>query len=226
PIGAIITPQFMGVTHEPALPFASSLCGACGEVCPVKIDIPKVLLDLRSDVKKTEAREKQNRLERLAYKVFAWVMTHPRIYEFAGRLAASVAPSGDGGWIRSVPTPMNVSPVRAWLSERDLPPPPSKSFREMWRRRQMSRQTILHKWRTALGRRAGQPPSLPPPVRLRVPTVDTESRIATMTMRIEALAGKTWRVGSAREACALASQFVEGKAAVASNAPYLAECGI
>ena len=135
PIGAIITPQFMGVTHEPALPFASSLCGACGEVCPVKIDIPKVLLDLRSDVKKTEAREKQNRLERLAYKVFAWVMTHPRIYEFAGRLAASVAPSGDGGWIRSVPSPMNVPPVRAWLSERDLPPPPSKSFREMWRRR-------------------------------------------------------------------------------------------
>jgi L-lactate dehydrogenase complex protein LldF len=123
------------VTHEPALPFASSLCGACGEVCPVKIDIPKVLLDLRSDVKKAEAREKQNRIERLAYKVFAWVMTHPRIYEFAGRLAASVAPSGDGGWIRSVPAPMNVPPVRAWLSERDLPPSPSKSFREMWRRR-------------------------------------------------------------------------------------------
>jgi L-lactate dehydrogenase complex protein LldF len=135
PIGAIITPQFMGVTHEPALPFASSLCGACGEVCPVKIDIPKVLLDLRSDVKKAEAREKQNRLERLAYKAFAWVMTHPRIYEFAGRLAAVASPSGDGGWIRSVPAPMNVPPVRAWLSERDLPPAPSKSFREMWRRR-------------------------------------------------------------------------------------------
>src|SRR5215472_12433629 len=52
PIGAIITPQFMGVTHEPALPFASSLCGACSEACPVKIDIPQVLLDLRSEVKK------------------------------------------------------------------------------------------------------------------------------------------------------------------------------
>jgi L-lactate dehydrogenase complex protein LldG len=90
----------------------------------------------------------------------------------------------------------------------------------------MSRENILHKVRTALGRSAGQPPSPPPPVRLRVPTVDTESRIATMTMRIEALAGKTWRVGSAREACGLASQLVEGKAAVASNAPYLAECGI
>jgi L-lactate dehydrogenase complex protein LldF len=135
PIGAIITPQFMGVAHEPGLPFASSLCGACGEVCPVKIDIPKILLELRSDVKKSETREKQNRVEKLAFRAFAWLMTHPRLYEMAGRIAASLAPSGDGGWIRSVPAPMNVAPVRAWLSQRDLPPPPPKSFRELWRQR-------------------------------------------------------------------------------------------
>jgi L-lactate dehydrogenase complex protein LldF len=135
PIGAIITPQFMGVSHEPALPFASSLCGACGEVCPVKIDIPKVLLELRSDVKKSETREGQNRIEKLAFRVFAWVMTHPRIYEMAGRMAASIAPVSDGKWIRSVPAPMSVGPMKAWLSERDLPPSPSKSFREMWRTR-------------------------------------------------------------------------------------------
>ncbi|HEY2015446.1 MAG TPA: LutB/LldF family L-lactate oxidation iron-sulfur protein [Bryobacteraceae bacterium] len=135
PIGAIITPQFMGVAHEPSLPFASSLCGACGEVCPVKIDIPKVLLELRSDVKKSETREKQNRIEKLAFQAFAWLMTHPRLYELAGRMAAAMAPSDDGGWIRSVAAPLNVGPVREWLSQRDLPPPPAKSFREMWRRR-------------------------------------------------------------------------------------------
>jgi L-lactate dehydrogenase complex protein LldF len=135
PIGAIITPQFMGVSHEPGLPFASSLCGACGEVCPVKIDIPKILLELRSDVKKTETREKQNRWEKLAFRAFAWLMTHPRLYEFAGRIGAGVAPAGDGKWIRSLPPPMNVGPVQAWLSARDLPPPPAMSFREMWRRR-------------------------------------------------------------------------------------------
>ncbi len=135
PIGAILTPQFMGVSHEPGLPFASSLCGACGEVCPVKIDIPKILLELRSDVKKSEAREKQNRMEKLAFRAFAWLMTHPRIYELAGKIGASMAPAGDGGWVRSVPAPMDVAPVRAWLSQRDLPPSPAKSFREMWRQR-------------------------------------------------------------------------------------------
>jgi L-lactate dehydrogenase complex protein LldF len=135
PIGAIITPQFMGVSHEPALPFASSLCGACGEVCPVKIDIPKILLELRSDVKKAETREKQNRLEKLAFRLFAWLMAHPRWYELAARVGASLAPSEDGGWIRTVPAAMNFGPLKAWLSQRDLPAAPAKSFREMWRQR-------------------------------------------------------------------------------------------
>src|ERR1039457_2470628 len=134
PIGAIITPQFMGVSHEPALPFASSLCGACGEVCPVKIDIPNVLLELRSDVRKSEAREGQNRLERLAFRVFAWVMAHPRIYEMAGRMAGSMA-AGDGQWIRRGPAPMGGGRVKAGPSQRARPPPPLKSFREMWRQR-------------------------------------------------------------------------------------------
>ncbi len=101
----------------------------------MKIDIPKILLELRSDVKKSEAREKQNRLEKWAFRAFAWLMTHPRLYELAGRIASSMSPSEDGRWISAVPPVMNLAPVRAWLSQRDLPPPPSKSFREMWRRR-------------------------------------------------------------------------------------------
>lgn len=135
PIGAIITPQFLGVGHEPGLPFASSLCGACAEVCPVKIDIPKILLDLRSEVKKAEQRDKSNRLERWAFKVWAWVMCHPRIYEMAAMAAGSIAPAESGKWVNSVPSLFNLPPVRAWLSQRDLPPAPAKSFRQMWSKR-------------------------------------------------------------------------------------------
>jgi len=133
PIGAIITPQYLGLSHEPGLPFASSLCGACAEVCPVKINIPQVLLDLRAEVKKSEAREGQSRLERLAFRAFAWVMTHPRVYAMAGRMYAAVAPSSDGAWIRHLPAPLAMGPVKAWLSQRDLPPPPARSFRDLWR---------------------------------------------------------------------------------------------
>jgi L-lactate dehydrogenase complex protein LldF len=122
PIGAIITPQFMGVSYEPGLPFASSLCGACAEVCPVKIDIPQVLLDLRSDVKKAETRERKNRLEKLSYRMFAWMMTHPRVYAWAG-------------WMARHGPVLNVGPVRAWTSQRDLPPIPRQSFRDIWSRR-------------------------------------------------------------------------------------------
>ena len=74
-------------------------------------------------MKKSEAREKQNRLEKLAFQAFAWLMTHPRLYEMAGKIAASIAPPGENGWIRNVPPPLNAAPVRAWLSQRDLPAP-------------------------------------------------------------------------------------------------------
>jgi hypothetical protein len=62
-------------------------------------------------------------------------MCHPRIYEMAAMAAASVAPSENGKWLRSAPAVMNLPPVRAWLSQRDLPPAPGKSFRELWRKR-------------------------------------------------------------------------------------------
>src|SRR5229473_2795728 len=138
PIGAIITPQFMGVSHEPGLPFASSLCGACAEVCPVKIDIPRILLDLRAEVKKAQAREGQGKLERFAFRIWAWVMRHPRIYEMAGIAAAALAPESSNGYVRSVPAYLNVGPIRGWLSQRDLPAPAPKSFRQMWRARAKS----------------------------------------------------------------------------------------
>lgn len=140
PIGAILTPQFMGPLHEPALPFASSLCGACAEVCPVKIDIPRILLDLRSEVKKAESRDKVNRWEKMAFGLWAWVMQRPRLYEMMAMAAASLAPQ-QSGYIKSVPGMFNVGPVRAWTSQRDLPAPAPLSFRQLWRARRAKQES-------------------------------------------------------------------------------------
>jgi len=90
----------------------------------------------------------------------------------------------------------------------------------------MFREHILHKVRTALGRTAGQAVADPPTVRLRVSEMDLERRVATLLQRVEALAGKTWRVGTPAEAGAYVSSVLGGKSAVASNAPFLRECGI
>lgn len=132
PIGAVITPQYQGLARDGWLPFASSLCGACAEVCPVKIELPKLLLSLRSEVVKSRSAERRNLFERFAFRAWAWVMRHPGVYEMMGSAASTVA--GDG----AIPAPFRRGPLRAWLGGRDLPPMPRRSFRQMWRARRGS----------------------------------------------------------------------------------------
>jgi L-lactate dehydrogenase complex protein LldF len=136
PIGAILSPQFMGVTHDPWLPFASSLCGACAEVCPVKIEIPRILLELRSEVVAAKTREGQNRWERLAFRAYAWAAQRPSVWSALGLLASATAPDEPSNWIRQLPAILNAGPAKEWLSQRDLPPPPRRTFRDLWRERQ------------------------------------------------------------------------------------------
>src|SRR5689334_11056648 len=114
PIGAVITPQLIGIEKTSQLPYASSLCGACREVCPVKIDIPRLLLHLRSEI----APRKGSIAERLAFKVWARTMMSPTLYKLS-----SVA-----GRIFQRATPIS----RAWTRDRDLRPIESKSFHELW----------------------------------------------------------------------------------------------
>jgi len=90
----------------------------------------------------------------------------------------------------------------------------------------MSREAVLHKVRTALGRNAGQPIAEPPPVRLVVPEVDIEARVQSFCERIEALAGKTHRASSPTAARDYVAKVLAGRGAVISNAPILRECGI
>ena len=114
PIGAVITPQLMGIEKSSQLPYASSLCGACREVCPVKIDIPQLLLHLRSEI----TPRKGSIAERLAFKLWARVMMSPALYRMssiAGRIMQRVMPLS-----------------RAWTKGRDLRPIEARSFRDQW----------------------------------------------------------------------------------------------
>ncbi len=136
PIGAILTPQMEGLDKNPWLPHASSLCGACGEVCPVKIEIPRLLLELRSDIEQDKASRGEDKLEKLGFQGWAKVMTNPRLYETAGAAASwAMQDSGSEGWAKHLPWFMNVGPVKGWSSERDIPEPAAKSFRQLWRER-------------------------------------------------------------------------------------------
>lgn len=90
----------------------------------------------------------------------------------------------------------------------------------------MSREYVLYKVRTALGRGAGRPIPEPPPVRIRIPHVNPEERYAGFLRSVEALAGSIYRANSAADACAHVAGLIRNQDAVASNAPFLQECGI
>ena len=96
----------------------------------MKIDIPKLLLDLRADVVET----KGNTVERLAFRIWAAAMSRPALYR-AATAAASVTGSQDKRWIGAAPGMLAFGPVKAWLSQRDLPAPAPKSFRQLWKER-------------------------------------------------------------------------------------------
>lgn len=127
PIGAILTPQLQGMQHAQSLPYASSLCGACYEVCPVKINIPEVLIHLRGRV----TREQQSPLkpEALGMKMVASVFRSRRRLEAAHRLAQiGQRPFVSGGWIHRLPGELS-----AWTNVRDLRAIPKQSFRQWWK---------------------------------------------------------------------------------------------
>jgi L-lactate dehydrogenase complex protein LldF len=133
PIGAILTPQLEGVEVAGTLPYASSLCGACAEVCPVKIDIPEVLVHLRAQV--VHARPRLD-AESLAMKALARTFASRSWYERAQRVARTAgAPLARGGSISRAP-----GPLAAWTSSRDLPPVAKETFREWWQRTRGGRE--------------------------------------------------------------------------------------
>jgi L-lactate dehydrogenase complex protein LldF len=127
PIGAILTPQLIGIENAKSLPFASSLCGACYEVCPVKIDIPTVLLHLRAEAVRAGAP----RSERVLMRAAGFVFGSARRLRGAQRLArVAQRPFVRNGVLRRLPPPLG-----RWTATRDLKPAASQSFRDWWRGR-------------------------------------------------------------------------------------------
>jgi L-lactate dehydrogenase complex protein LldF len=135
PIGAILTPQLVGVGKPGpnSLPYASSLCGACYEVCPVKINIPEVLIYLRGKV----VRHHQDRdglrskvdPENVAMQTVAKIFSDPARFEQAQKLARiGQWPLARGGAIHRLP-----GKLAGWTEARDVKPIPEQTFREWWK---------------------------------------------------------------------------------------------
>jgi L-lactate dehydrogenase complex protein LldF len=131
PIGAILSPLLTGLHDEPenaSLPYASTLCGACYDVCPVMIDIPSILVHLRGrKVEETKSDHRVPSPEAIAMAALSWTMSDAGRWSRAQRLSRLGRLLGRRGRIRSLPFPMS-----RWTSSRDAPVPPGQTFREWW----------------------------------------------------------------------------------------------
>ncbi|MBI1369670.1 MAG: iron-sulfur cluster-binding protein [Planctomycetes bacterium] len=127
PIGAVITPLFKGLENYKDLPNASSLCGACYEACPVKINLPELLIKLRRDMLSGRVTKWH---ERIMYKIGAIGLKSRFIYRVGGFFQRKMLRMlSKGGYIRKAP-----GPFKGWTIERDLPAPAAKDFRSWWKR--------------------------------------------------------------------------------------------
>jgi L-lactate dehydrogenase complex protein LldF len=129
PIGAILAPQLFDDLHDPqaaSLPFASSLCGACYEVCPVRINIPEILTHLRAEVVRAKGKRTP---EAIGMAALAWVLREPHRYEAAQKVGSLARLLARNGKLSRLP-----GPGAKWTSGRDAPVPPAESFRAWWRR--------------------------------------------------------------------------------------------
>jgi len=132
PIGAILSPQLTGprAGANRTLPYASTLCGACFDACPVRIDIPQVLVHLRQ--RGVDEARRHPSAERAAMGAMSWVMRDRRRYAAALRAARRAAApvrlvAGRRGTVRRLPWPL-----AGWTASRDAPVPPRQSFRDWW----------------------------------------------------------------------------------------------
>jgi len=129
PIGAVLTPLYDGLVANEHLPHASSLCGACQAACPVKIQIPQMLIQLREALHETP--ERHGRLERLAYRFWAASLRSGRRYRIGSWLASRTLGLAfrQQRWLKTLP-----GKLAGWTDERDFPAPAPRRFRDWWKK--------------------------------------------------------------------------------------------
>jgi L-lactate dehydrogenase complex protein LldF len=129
PIGAVLTPLYDGLAANHHLPHASSLCGACQAACPVKIQIPDMLIKLREQLH--QEPEQHSRGEALAYGLWARVLRSPVLYRLGTWLATRTIGRAKrrSPWIRRLPFKLG-----GWTQTRDFPAPAAERFRDWWRK--------------------------------------------------------------------------------------------
>ena len=134
PIGSIVSPVLTGLKDGAKLPAASSLCGACHEVCPVKINIPRMLLELRSQTAQGEPDPQQRASgigERITWKAWRQGMMSRSRFEAGSSVGKMItAPFKRDGWLKKVPPP-----ISGWTDSRDFPAPAAKTFGKMFAER-------------------------------------------------------------------------------------------
>jgi L-lactate dehydrogenase complex protein LldF len=132
PVGSVLTPGLHGIQQFHDLPHASTLCGACREVCPVRIDIPRMLLKLREAG--VQAGESPLWVS-LGMKALRWLAVKPPIFRAAGRVASWTSrAAAHQGWLSSLPGHLS-----AWTRARDFPAMAAESFTDRWNRRKAHR---------------------------------------------------------------------------------------
>lgn len=125
PIGSVITPHLRGLQDWKHLSYASSLCGACHEVCPVKIDLHHHLLRNRRNA----VKERPPRWEKWTFRAFATAVNHPRLFALGQKLARWMQP------LHALVRGSRLDPARAWTQNRDLPRVAPQSFKSYWKSR-------------------------------------------------------------------------------------------
>jgi L-lactate dehydrogenase complex protein LldF len=128
PMGSVLTPSYAGIGNALDLPHASTLCGECHVVCPVKIPLPDLLRKLRE---KQVEQALRPRTERVGLSVWAFVATRPALYRIGTRIGVRVMHM----MARGKKTISKLPFAGGWTNYREMPAPPGKTFRDLYRDR-------------------------------------------------------------------------------------------